>query len=350
MSPSDSSVPTYVARYCDSQQQVGPTIGNNGATAPRNIEISSLTFQSATESNIFLIDRATQCWFDSVNFVGPYTIDDIENSGSVPIDTISAVSFTGSGSLIPNNITFDKCKFSNIYYGFDVNQAIESVDVTNSQFEILVQGMVVGVSTVTGLRALHNMFDNVYSEGIDFGTSSLNISGYNIFYNVGNSIGAGSPVTSVIKFNADNNLSINDLFARSQADSYNVPRIAINISGSATGCTQITQGRFTIESGRTFTLANNQTNQTIYQINSDNQKAFNMQYTIERGTTVRTGVLSVVPTQGASTVSYSDDYTEAGSTGITLTVAKSGSTVNVRYSSTNTGSAGILTYSLNYLA
>lgn len=350
MSPNDSSIPTYVARYCDSKQQTGATIGNNGAVAPRNIEISSMTFQSVTESNTFLIDRATQCWFDSVNFVGPYSIDDVENSGSVPIDSVSTVSFAGSGSLIPNNITFDKCQFSNSYYGFDVAQAIETIDITNCQFEILVQGIVVGVSTVTGLKALHNMFDNVYSEAIDFGTSSLNVSGYNIFYNVGNSIGAGSPVTSIIKFNADNNLSINDLFERSQAESYNVPRISINITGSANGCTQITQGRFTVESGRTFTLANNQTNQTIYQINSDNQKAFNMQYTIERGTTTRTGVLSVVPTQGASTVSYCDDYTETSSTGVTLSVAKSGATVNVRYSSTNTGTAGTLTYSLNYLA
>ena len=47
---------------------------------------------------------------------------------------------------------------------------------------------------------------------------------------------------------------------------------------------------------------------------------------------------------------YTDDYTETFDTGVTLDVTQSGTTVTVIYTTTNTGSAGTLTYSLSHLA
>ena len=56
----DTSSPTstlseYVARFGDSLQQTGVNIGNNGATAPTNIEIASLGFRSLETTDVFLV-------------------------------------------------------------------------------------------------------------------------------------------------------------------------------------------------------------------------------------------------------------------------------------------------------
>jgi len=59
-STTDSSASAYVARTADSLQQIGINIGNNGATAPRNIEISSMTFQTADLIDVMLVEDATQ--------------------------------------------------------------------------------------------------------------------------------------------------------------------------------------------------------------------------------------------------------------------------------------------------
>lgn len=82
-----SSLSAYVARYGDSLQQTGVNIGNNGAITPRNIEISSMTFQTGEFADIFLVQDAFQCWFDSVNFVGPFTSSDIIDPGFLPLTT-----------------------------------------------------------------------------------------------------------------------------------------------------------------------------------------------------------------------------------------------------------------------
>jgi hypothetical protein len=53
----------------------------------------------------------------------------------------------------------------------------------------------------------------------------------------------------------------------------------------------------------------------------------------------------------AGSLTYTDDYSENGDVGITLSASQSGSSILVRYTSTNTGdsSGGTLTYSINHL-
>jgi hypothetical protein len=100
-------------------------------------------------------------------------------------------------------------------------------------------------------------------------------------------------------------------------------------------------------------LANNQTNQTIFTTNASQTQAFAMDYTISRDGEIRHGTLTVTSKiSDGSTLSqaYTDDYTETFDTGVTLDVTQSGTTVTVIYTTTNTGSAGTLTYSLSHLA
>jgi hypothetical protein len=142
------------------------------------------------------------------------------------------------------------------------------------------------------------------------------------------------------------------MFERSDSDANIEARVEITSNSTANGGTLIQLGRYTRANGRTATLTNALSNQTIYTINSDQVKAFSMDYTIVRGTEVRHGRMSVVPGSDDSTNAtvYADDYLENGPTGITLSATQAGNTVSVKYTASNTGVNAILTYSIMHLA
>ena len=349
-----SSLSAYVGRYGDSQQQVGANIGNNGAISPRNIEISSMTFQSAVDTDVFLVEDAQQCWFDSVNFVGPLSTSDIATNLST--DDIAGVRFASTTTLVCNQIVFDKCRFTGLSYGINTDEEIVGVTVSNSKFDTLYQGIVLGGGTPinggpTGFRAVHNIFDSIYAEGIIYNDVELNVSAYNAFLDVGNNY-TGSPSSEIILFGRDNNISVSDLFARDDSENNVYQRIRIVGTQVDTG-TQIQLGRYVRESGRTATLTNNSSNQTIFTVNSINTKAFRMDYTITRFSAIRHGTFFVTAQDSddsSLTLSYSEDYTENLGTGVTFTASQSSNTVSVKYTTTNTGSNGTLTYSVSHLA
>ena len=352
-----STLTEYVARYGDSLQQTGANIGNNGATPPRNIEISSMTFETGPVTDVFLVEDATQCYFDSVNFLGPLTVSDIISNTST--DDIAGVRFASTNTLVCNTITFDKCRFSGLTYGINTDQQVSSVTVSNGRLDTMYQGVVLGSGTVvnggaTGFRAVGNMFDSIYAQGVFYDNVSLNATAYNVFYDVGNELqGAGSPATPVISFGNDNNASINDLFERSDTDANIFTRIDVT-GGTTTTGTQIQVGQYARQTGRTATLNNNVVSATTIFIFGDNQaKSFSLDYSINRGTFYRHGRMSVASyNTGDSTgsLSYTDDYTENADTGIVLSAVQSGTNVLIRYTSTNLGSTSTFTYSISHLA
>ena len=345
-----SSLSAYVARFGDSLQQTGANIGNNGATAPRNIEISSMTFETVEVTDVFLVENAAQCYFDSVNFIGPLTTSNIISDTSA--DDIAGVRFASITSFVCNQITFDKCKFSGLTYGINTDQQIQSVTVSNGKFDILYQGIVLGAGTpvaggATGFRSTYNMFDNIYAEGIVYGSVSLNVSAYNIFYDVGNSY-TSNPITVIVSFGNDNNVSIADMFTRSDAAASVRARVEV-IGGAGTTGTQLQIGRYARENGRTVVLADNQSTTSMFTTDTGIIKAFQMTYTIIRDDATRFGVLTVA-TNDAGVLNSNDSYTENIVTGITLSVSQVGQAVSVNYASTSTGLTGTLTYSLAHLA
>jgi len=349
LDPGESSIPEYVARFGDSRQQTGVNIGVGSAVAPRNIELSSMTFQSAEEVDVFLVEDAQQCWFESVNFVGPLTSADIEDSAADP--DIAGVRFASTVSNVCNDIVFERCGFYRTSSAISTTQATQGITVSNSGFGTLNQGVVVGGSAA-GFRVVHNVFDQIFAEAIVF-NSSLNVSGYNAFFNVGNSIGSTSPTHPIIRFGSDNNVSVGDMFERSVDASVNEPPVVILPVVASQGTSRSQLGRYVREFGSTVTLANNQSNVKIFDINSLEVRAFNMYYTIVRNNDTRSGVLQVVsqPSDG-STISqvFTDDYTETFDLGVTLSATQSNNMVTVRYSTTNTGAAATLTYSISHLA
>jgi hypothetical protein len=350
----DSAVPSYVARTTDSLQQFGVNIATNGATPPRNIEISSMTFRTADITDVFLVEDAQQCYFDSVNFQGPLTQSSILSG--LAGDDIAGVRFDSTASLICNQITFDKCRFLGLSYAIKTDEQINSITVSNGNFNTLYQGIVLGTGTLinggpTGFRAIGNMFDNIYAQGIVYDKASLNATAYNVFYNVGNEFG-NSPTGPIVTFGNDNNVSISDQFERSDAFANQYPRVEITNNSAVVGGSQVQLGRYTRENGRTTNLANAVTDQPILTFSSSLIKAASVDYTIIRDAVVRHGKIVIVSGSGDSAVDlqYSDDYTQAADTGITLSAAETGGIVSLLYTSTNTGSTGTMTYSLTHLA
>lgn len=366
-------LPEYVIRTSDSLQQTGGNIGTNGGISPRNVEIANMSIRTANigdmtaippvPHSISLTENAEQVTYQNVDFAGPLIVDNIDDN----VPDLSCVRFASTGSSICTQIKFDNCKFSNATYGIGTDQVVKGVTVSNSYFDTLYQGVVLETDP-TGVRIVQNTFDQIYAEGIVFDNTQLNASAYNTFYNVGNSIYSTAGY-SVIDMDGYNNVSIGDMFERNTSQSATFPRInlsrtsnialGMNIRGIAytvdglsnsTVANQMNLGVYQRTAGIDSVLADNSSG-TLFVVETSTIKAFRMDYTISRGTTFRTGSMLVV-NGTVSGFTYTDDYSENASTGITLTAteASAGGDITVAYASTSTGSAGTISYSITHLA
>lgn len=354
----DAGVADYVGRTADSLQNTGVDIGNAGATPPEYVTITNLGFTHLDPTgSVFLVQDATNCRFQNVGFRGTSTTAEL----TTDFNGSTGVSFASTSSLVCEQITFDGCVFSGLVWGINTDQQTKAVTVSTSRFDTLYRGIVLGTSTTTdggptGTRIMGNMFDNTYAEGIVFGnnlTLAINASGHNIFYDVGNHFtgSTGTPATSIISIQSNNNISISDLFERTDAFATAYPRIDLNntISIATTNGSQLAMGTYSRVSGQHLTLINN-TSDTVFTVSTDQAKASMINYTITRNTTYRTGTIMIASDSGASNLTWCDDYVENVSTGIALSVSQVATDVSLDYTATNTGVNGTISYSITYLA
>ncbi len=367
-----TTLPTYVVETADSLQQTGVNIGQGNAVSPRNVEISGMTFQTTEVGShqICNLERVQQCYFDSVNFVGPLTEQDLDTD----IDNFSCVVFNGTAQVPPTQITLDKCKFIGATYAVSTDQLVKGVTISNGWMDTLYQGVYLGDTTVvnggpTGVRIVHNEFDNIFAEGIVMENCSLNASAYNTFYDVGNHFfGTALPQTPIININADSNLSIGDLFQRTDTQALTQPRIQIyNVatgvipqSTGYSGSSKLQLGSYVQDAGQQEVLEDAATAEPLFTIDVSESvslggfSSFSVNYTIKRPgsaplISLRTGVLSV-QSAGGYTLNYTDDYSENNSTGITLSVTQVSDAVTVRYTATSTTFDGTIYYTITHFA
>ena len=107
-------------------------------------------------------------------------------------------------------------------------------------------------------------------------------------------------------------------------------------------------GTYIRQSGKQFTLLANQPSPVpIFTVDSTTIRTFNINYTIIRDVSRRTGTIQVAsdPTGGVTSV---DTFTENVTGGIALFVSQSVDTITISYASTP-GVTGTLNYSINYL-
>ena len=357
----DSTLRPYVARTGDSLQQTGANIGNNGATAPYSINISMMGFSTLDpDMDVFLIEDASEVNFSEVDFHGPLTESELTTAAN---DT-ACIRFASTPALITTQVKFYNCRFGNCVYGINTDDEVKSVTVQSSTFDTLYQGIVLGEGTIigagpNGFAISANAFDNIYAQGILFGDVSLNVSNQNVFYDVGNHFGGAlQPYTSIIDIQNGNNVSIGDMFERSEEYATTYPRIDINNTPSIAfvDSEEVLYGTYSRHTGFAATLANNTGTATTvvadtgesFALSTDMAKAWSINYTIVRDEAHRTGTITL-SSAGSGSLNYSDDYVQNLDTGIALTVTQSGTTINLKYTSTNTGFTAQLTYSYTHL-
>ena len=357
----DSTLRPYVARTGDSLQQTGGNIGNNGATAPYSINISMMGFSTLDQDmDVFLVEDANEVNFNTVDFHGPMTTADLTTAAN---DT-ACIRFASTPALITTQTKFYNCRFGGCVYGVNTDDEVRSTTIETSTFNTLYQGVVLGEGTIVGagpngFAISSNEFDNIYAQGILFGDVSLNVSSQNIFYDVGNHFGGPTqPYTSIIDIQNGNNVSVGDMFERAEEYAATYPRININstLSIAFVDSEEVLFGTYSRHTGFLATLANNtgtattvvaDTGQT-FELSTNMAKAWSINYTIVRDEAHRTGIITLA-SAGSGSLNYSDDYVENLDTGVALTVTQTGTTINLKYTSTDTGFTAALTYSYTHL-
>jgi hypothetical protein len=349
----------YVAQTADSLQQTGNNIGTNNATPPQDITISNLGFQSIDPlSSIFLVDQSVSCRFQNVSFAGPGTTSTLTSDSA----QTKCVDFSSSVGYVCDQIVFDGCQFSGTTWASYTNQQVKAVVFSNSKLDTLYTGFELGgepptgSTGPTGVRITNNMFDNIYAEGIIFGTyCNLSASANNAFYDVGNHFdGIASPALSIVVLNNSNNVSISDLFERADLYAASYPRVLIELNTntiSASNGSQIVlaTGSYIRQSGSQTEIVNNDTN-TVTTVPAGQITAFALNYNIVRGITYRTGTMMVSSINGSGTPVWNDEYVQNTDTGVILSATQVGDTITIVYTSSNAGINGTINYSINYLA
>ena len=356
------SLPDYVVRTADSLQQTGVNIGTNGAVAPQNIEMSGMAIVTDQLHDAVLLQATRDCYFNNMSIAGPLTTADLNTSA----DDTAAIRWDSTVSLVTKQVTWNNCVFSGFTYGTATDEQVQGITISNSRFDTLYQGVYLGGATPvnggpTGFRLMHNTFDNIYVEGVVINGVSLNATGYNIFYDVGNHFqGVAIPASSIISIDADNNISVGDMFQRSTAQSatypriylYNVTTATVPVSIGVDSAAQVQQGSYVRETGTQATLTAGASNTTLFTKNSTLVKAFSMNYTIVRETSVRTGTMIVVNDADDSVgdgFSWNEDYVQNSDPDVTLNVTDSGSIITVQYSASAARGNGKIYYSLTHL-
>lgn len=358
-STDDSTLNAFVARTCDSLQQYGLNIGTNGAITPQYVTVYNMGFENQdTTTNVFLVQDATNCTFRNVNFIGPLGQANLVTDGP----DSAGVRFSSTPTLICEQIVFDTCRFSGTTYGINTateqggtDQAVRGVTVTNSEFNTLHQGILLGTETpvdggATGFRITASVFDKIYNQGIIFGAVELNASGHNIFYDVANHFaGATNPATTIISIQSNNNVSISDLFLRADAFATVYPRIDLNQTQSIATVNgrSLSLGSLTTQSTQSATLNDSEASPVTIFTMPVVVGNLVVRYVLQSGSASRTGTLTIA-SSGTAGLNYVDDFTENSAIGITLSATESSGIISVNYTSGVNGAE--MQYSISYIS
>ena len=353
-----SGLPDYIMQTASRTQQTGVNIVS--PDEPQNILVSNMSMVTNQIMDGMLMEYAHDCAFTNVSIQGVLTTSELDSAA----DDIAAVRWSSTTSLVTNHVNFDNCSFSGFTYGTNTTQQIEGVTISNCKFDTLYQGVYLGGATPvnggpTGVRLISNVFDNIYVQGIVIEGVSLNTTTNNVFYDVGNNFnGSAIPASSIIDIDTANNVCLGDMFERTTAQAGTLyPRIELNDTASIAmeNGYRLQQGTYKRESGVRFTLVNNvSVAAQILTFNAVAVAAVQINYTIVRGSAVRTGTYTIVRSTdgGSANLNGSDATTgvENISPGVTFSVTESSNTVVWKYTTTNTGDNGTLSYSVTYLA
>lgn len=347
----DDSTAGPVAKLSDSLQQIDSNLGTNGALLPSFVEIFGMTFKNSTDANVFEVDLATDCRFESVRFRGNSSVapSAVGNSEAVLTLTSTAIAQTKA-------IVFEQCEFSGSVFGVVADNDMQHIVFNACRFRDLYKAIKLGENTTSSgasllgprsIRITNGLFDNIYNTAIHVYAISDIVSAFNHFQNVGNTLaGASNPAASVIIFGGNNNSSICDIFDRDDTDAAVYPRVEylgqdafVLDPGDS-----LRYGRTRTEPGRAVTLVDNSVDANSgISFSATNEKTNLIYYTAERGSNVRHGIIKVAASATGNTIS--DEYNYDGSDiGLTFSVSVAAGVTQLRYTTTSTGNNVTMKY------
>jgi len=359
---------TAVAVTEDDDGQGYGSIGNSGATTPTQIQISNITFKNTTANGGVSIDNTTKAYFNNCKFEGTYT------SGGADASASKGVTVRSTTALPCANITFSQCQFTAFARLVDFSYDVTNVRFNDCDFSTAYYGAMLG-ETMDGstngltigprdIQFTGNSWSDIGQQAIyvkqsstTTGIGTRNVISYGNWYadTVANNFRGVNSIEEVpvIQFDNDECTSIMDFFERTDqrdtnfGDSTDPSNTPPEVQGIGLHTKAVKQ----------ITLTDNTSTATdsgIY-LPGFNDKGVKITYKINRGTTYRTGILTI--SAAGEFCSTNDDYEESnGDAGVTLTAKTSdgdstagNDTIRVQYETTSTGTNATMEYQVQIL-
>ena len=344
----------------DSANQFGASYATSGASTAKYITVENLTLNNLSTANIVSLDSANDIDFYRVDFVGSQS-----SSTSTSRDAQNAV-FAKPTDATKNisNIRFLECSFGTCTQGLILNAhnvKILGCDFSNMSRAVWVDTTYSAAKT-ENIKISNCTFDTIGREAIYVNAASATtrtnvLSIGNFFGTVGGA--AGSPAYPCVHFvGGAGNMSLGDVFTRSDEDAGSQPRVSHVTAGlnvSLTDRDGLQTGMIVRGSGRTYTLSASVTNANTGIVLAGTVGGARIDYMLQRpdASAYRTGFIQVIQT--GTNVQYTDEYIEypnattftyPGPTGVTFKASSiSSSAAGIYYTSDSSG-AGTLTYSI----
>ena len=319
---------------------------NTSVDYPSNIHIKGLTFKTNVDADIFDIDSATNVVFEDVGFVGPLTAPTTNGAQGSCVSIKSSVRPT-------TTVNFTRCVFSGMTYAayIDTTEDINNISFNNCEFSDLYSGIHTvnnGTGQLSDITATGSVFKGIATNAI-YGDADVTgiVSTGNKYVNCGsNQEGEQTPTDPwhpIIVFQADNNYSVADIFARTIANSATYPRIQASgqriVSISIDDALRL--GSSYTTAGRTVML----TNGTSGSVDLPNFLHGILTYSLNRDNHIRTGTIKVTGQQQPNApLTYDDDYVESQDIGVDLSLTKNNNTVQFEWVVSATGTDVILNF------
>jgi len=364
----ENSGSNAVAVTEDDDGQGYGSIGNSSATTPTQIQISNLTFKNTTANGGISIDNTTKAYFNNCKFQGIYA------SGDADVSASKGVTVRSTTALPCANITFSQCQLTGFARLVDLSYDVTNVRFNDCDFNTAYYGAMLG-ETMDGstngltigprdIQFTGNSWSDIGQQAIyvkqsssTTGTGTRNVISYGNWYadTVANNFRGVNSIEEVpvIQFDNDECTSIMDFFERTDqrdtdfGDSTDPSNTPPEVQGIGLHTKAVKQ----------ITLSDNQSSATdsgIY-LPGFNDKGVKITYKINRGSTYRTGILTI--SAAGEYASYNDDYEESnGDAGVTLTAKTSdgdstagNDTIRVQYATSSTGTNATMEYQVQVL-
>lgn len=352
----------------DDDGNVFGSIGNSSATTPTQIQISNMTLKNTVAYGGLSIDNATKVYVNNCRFEGSYASNGADDSDSKGITVRSTT------ALPCKNIYFNQCQFSKFARLVDMSYDVTNVRFTNCDFATAYLGIILGEQMDGSTNGLTVGPRDIQINGSSFsaigqqaiyvkqsssttGIGTRNVISYGNWFgeDVANDFQGIDSITEVpvIQFDNDECTSVLDFFERTDQRDTN-----FSDSTAPSNAPPEVQGiGLHTKTIRQITLADNTGSATdtgIY-LPGFYDKGVKITYKINRGTTYRTGVMTI--SAAGEYATSNDDYEESnGDAGVELSVKTSdgdstagNDTIRVQYTTSSTGTAATMEYQVQIL-